>query len=120
MTDAAAEKRARLLLVAGVVAGVGLAAAGVLRSGRAAAGLPEGVVALVNGEAVSAEAFAQIEAAVIAERKGAPLDEVQRQRLLDRLVDEELLLQRGLELGWGAGLSLRRCKPIPTMRSAAC
>ena len=99
MTDAAAEKRARLLLVAGVVAGVGLAAAGVLRSGRAAAGLPEGVVALVNGEAVSAEAFAQIEAAVIAERKGAPLDEVQRQRLLDRLVDEELLLQRGLELG---------------------
>ena len=99
MTEIGAEKRARALLLLGVVAGVGLAAVGLLQSGRAGTGLPDGVVAMVNGEPLTAEAFTQLEAAVTAERRGAPLDEAQRQRLLDRLVDEELLLQRGLELG---------------------
>lgn len=99
MKESRAENRARALLLLGVVAGVGLAAIGLLQSGRTGTGLPDGVVALVNGEAISAESFAQLEAAVTAERRGAPLDEAQRQRLLDRLVDEELLLQRGLELG---------------------
>ena len=97
--SASDERLARLLLVLGIAAGVGMTALGLLREGGASGRLPDGVVALVDGEAVSAEAFAQIEAAVIAERKGAPLDETQRQRLLDRLVDEELLLQRGIELG---------------------
>ncbi len=99
MRSSGAETRARVLLVAGVVSGVSLAAAGLVEGGGAGKTLPDGVVAIVNGEAVTAEAFAQFEAAVTAERRGAPLDDSQRQRLLDRLVDEELLLQRGLALG---------------------
>lgn len=99
MTHPESDRRARWLLVLGVVAGVAAAAVGLLQSGHAAVGLSEATVAVVNGEPITAEAFAQLEAAVTAERRGVPLDEAQRQRLLDRLVDEELLLQRGLELG---------------------
>lgn len=99
MIDAVAERRAQRLLLLGVVVGVALAAVGLVRSGRPSAHLPDGAVALVNGEVVSTEAFAQVEAGVVGERRGMPLDEAQRQRLLDRFVDEELLLQRGIELG---------------------
>lgn len=99
MTGPGGERRARLLLVLGVVAGVAAAAVGLVRSGRQAPELSEDDVALVNGERITAEAFAQLEAAVTAERRGTPLDDTQRQRILDRLVDEELLLQRGIELG---------------------
>jgi parvulin-like peptidyl-prolyl isomerase len=35
----------------------------------------------------------------LAQDKRDPLDEAQRQRVLDRLIDEELLVQRALELG---------------------
>lgn len=99
MTRPGAEARSRALLVAGVVAGVALAAAGLVERGGSSESLPDGVVARVNGEMVTDEAFAQLEAAVTAERKGAALDDSQRQQLLDRLVDEELLLQRGLAIG---------------------
>jgi parvulin-like peptidyl-prolyl isomerase len=96
---AAADTRARVLLVLGVVAGVLLAGWGLVTSGTTAVTLPDDMVALVNGEPITAEAFARLEAAVKTERRGASLDEAQRQRLLDRLVDEELLLQRGIDLG---------------------
>lgn len=99
MKRAAADTRARVLLVLGVVAGVLLAGWGLVTSGTTAVTLPDDMVALVNGEPITAEAFARLEAAVKTERRGASLDEAQRQRLLDRLVDEELLLQRGIDLG---------------------
>lgn len=99
MTDPASDRRARWLLAAGVVVGTGLAAVGLVGSGPVGSGLPPGIVAMVNGEPITEEAFRRLEAAVVAERRGAALEPEQRQRILDRLVDEELLLQRGQELG---------------------
>jgi hypothetical protein len=99
VTSNAAETRARALLLAGVVAGATLAGVSLVGSGSAPAGVPEGVVAVVNGVEIPEESYRRIEAAVLAERRGRPLEEEQRRRLLDRLVDEELLLQRGLDLG---------------------
>jgi hypothetical protein len=56
-------------------------------------------VALVNGQPISRDAFAEFVGAIAAERKSVELGPEERARLLDRMVDEELLLQRGLELG---------------------
>ena len=93
------DRRAVLLLVAGAMAGIGLAAASIVRSGRAQSVLPEDGVAIVNGEVITQEAFAQFVGALASERKSIDLDAATRQRLLDRMIDEELLLQRGIELG---------------------
>ncbi|HBZ72113.1 MAG TPA: hypothetical protein DEP35_21245 [Deltaproteobacteria bacterium] len=93
------DRRAVLLLVAGAVAGIGLAAASIVRSGRVEPALPEDGVAIVNGQVITQEAFAQFVGALASERKSLDLDAATRQRLLDRMIDEELLLQRGIELG---------------------
>ena len=53
----------------------------------------------MNGEPISREAFARFAAAVAAERRSATLDAEERRRLLERMIDEELLLQRGIALG---------------------
>jgi len=86
------------LLVAGAVLGIGLAAWGLARSG-APAEVPAGAVAVVNGEPISAEAFRRFADAVAAEREEPALAPAERHRLLERMIDEELLLQRGLALG---------------------
>ena len=99
MTSGASDRRARRLLASGIVAGIGLAAVGLVRSGPVGGGLPAGAVAVVNGEVLSEESYRRLEAAVVAERRGRPLEAEQRQRILDRLVEEELLLQRGISLG---------------------
>ena len=94
-----ADRRAVLLLLAGALVGIGLAAASIVRSGRAQRTLPPDGVAVVNGEVISQEAFAEFVGALASERKSIDLDAPTRQRLLDRMIDEELLLQRGIELG---------------------
>jgi hypothetical protein len=93
------DRRAVLLLLAGALAGIGLAAASIVRSGRAQRALPPDGVAVVNGEVITQEAFAEFVGALASERKSIDLDAPTRQRLLDRMIDEELLLQRGIELG---------------------
>lgn len=97
--DARGDARAVFLLVTGAVAGIALAAFGILRSGEAPSSLPPDAVALVNGQPISGDAFAEFVGAVAAERRLLELDPEEKARLLDRMVDEELLLQRGLELG---------------------
>jgi len=94
-----ADRRAVWLLLAGALAGIGLAAASIVRSGRSERALPPDGVAIVNGEVITQEAFAEFVGAVANERKSVELDAATRQRLLDRMIDEELLLQRGMELG---------------------
>jgi hypothetical protein len=98
MSEAAADRRGRLLLAAGALLGIGLAAWGVVGSGPST---PETLdaVAMVNGQPLSREAYDRFIAAVSAERKSAVLPIEERRRLLDRLVDEELLLQHGISLG---------------------
>lgn len=88
---------ARWLLVAGLAAGAALAAAG-LRAGPGASDLPPHAVARVNQQLIPRDAWLRAVAAVASERR-APLSEADQRRILDRLIDEELLVQHGMALG---------------------
>jgi hypothetical protein len=94
----AAERRGRRLLVVGAVAGIALTAWGLLAS-DAREPARDDAVAVVNGQPLSRDAFDRFVEAVAAERRTAALPLEERQRILDRLVDEELLLQYGIGLG---------------------
>jgi parvulin-like peptidyl-prolyl isomerase len=93
-----AERRARLLLGVGAAAGLAWAAVGLLAGGSGGEGLPEGAVASVNGELVGVDEYERAVQALAADRRD-PLGDADRRHVLDRLLDEELLVQRGLELG---------------------
>jgi hypothetical protein len=90
---------ALLPLLVGVGIGVLLAAAGLLSPSGERGRLPPEAVARVNGEIIRKSDFERVIEAVKRDRK-TPIDEVERERLLDRLIDEELLVQRGIELGF--------------------
>ncbi|MEE8475799.1 MAG: peptidyl-prolyl cis-trans isomerase [Myxococcota bacterium] len=92
------DRMARRLLAIGAGVGIALAAVGIVGSSTTPAAAPEGAVAVVNGQPVSREMFARLVVAVAEERKSLTLDAETRSRLLERMVDEELLLQRGVEL----------------------
>ena len=105
MSDAreVASPAARRWLVAGALAGLALAAAALIR-GRAPAALAPAarqrdVVAWVNGQPIARESLARFVGEVARERPHLELDRDTRRELLQRLVDEELLLQQGLALG---------------------
>lgn len=91
--------RARWLLVASAAVGIALAAFGIARSGDAPPADPDEAVAVVNGQPILRETFARFAGAVASERKSTELDPDTRRRLLERMIDEELLLQRGISLG---------------------
>ena len=91
--------RARWLLGLGAAAGLTLAASSLLSGpGRNAGELPEGAVARVNDAIIRNEEYARLLAALASDRRN-PLTEEDRRRLLDRLIEEELLVQRARELG---------------------
>ena len=93
---------ARRWLVAGALAGLALAAAALMRGPAPAALAPAGggdVVAWVNGQPIARETFARFVGAVARERSHLELARDTRRELLQRLVDEELLLQQGIALG---------------------
>lgn len=88
-----------ILLALGVGLGVVLAALGLVQSGRSnARTLPDSAVARVNGELIRAEDYQRVLSGLAQDKRDA-LDDAERTRVLDRLIDEELLVQRGLELG---------------------
>lgn len=93
-------RRGRLLLATGALVGAAVAGFGALpgSSNGAGADLPPEVVAMVNGVPISEERYRLALAALEADRRD-PLSEADRQRVLDTLIDEELLVQRGLEIG---------------------
>ena len=93
------DRRARRLLALGAALGIALAAFGIADPGGDGEQAPEGAVALVNGQPISRESFARFSAAIAAERKQTRLDADTRRRLLERMIEEELLFQRGLALG---------------------
>jgi hypothetical protein len=89
----------RTALTLGALAGLALASYGLLAGPASREGaVPVDAVALVNGEPIPREAYARLVARVESER-GRPLEPEERRRLLDRLVEETLLVQRGLALG---------------------
>lgn len=89
--------RPRLLLAIG--AALGLAAAALdLTTAPGASRVPPDAVAIVDGVPIERVEYERALAALAADRR-SPLDDADRRRVLDRLIDEELLVQRGLALG---------------------
>jgi parvulin-like peptidyl-prolyl isomerase len=87
-------------LVAGVA--LGLAAAGFgLLSGEGATALPPGAAARVNGTLIAADELERLIEGLESDTRRPASDEARR-RVLDRMIDEELLVQRGLALGLAA------------------
>ncbi len=91
-------------LVVGAVAGAAIAAATLVRGGApnavgATASVPSEAVAIVNGMPITRDALARFTGAIARERGNLDLDPAEQRRILDRLIDEELLLQHGIALG---------------------
>ena len=84
------------LLVAGAATGALLAASGILQPRPGT--LPPDAVASVNGDIVLKSDYLYFLNLMNRERR-TPLDQTGRQRLLDRLIEEKLLLRRSIELG---------------------
>ena len=92
-------ERSSTLLALGSTLGLLFAAGSLLASGRnGGRALPADTVARINGVPIRAEENRRALDAVAGDRRDEP-DEALRRHVLDRLIDEELLVQRGLELG---------------------
>lgn len=89
--------RPLLLLAVGACAGLALAVAGLVAP-PAAPRVPAGAIAAVNGSLVRSADYERALEALAADRR-APLGAPEKRHVLDRLVDEELLVQRAFELG---------------------
>jgi parvulin-like peptidyl-prolyl isomerase len=87
--------RALVLLGAGLVSGVVLAALGIAQSGPSV--IPRDAVAVVNGRPISRAAYDRLVAG-LAEDKRDPVTAEDRRRVLDRMIEEELLIERALDL----------------------
>jgi hypothetical protein len=100
VTDAAApnEARARRLLLIGAIAGLGAAAASLLGPSSQAGRIPDDAVARVNETLIRTDEYLRLLAAVESDRR-TPLSDEDRARVLDRLIEEELLVQHALALG---------------------
>ncbi len=99
MTNEKANQRALLLLAAGSVVGILLGAATAFhKSGSDASVLLDGAVAMVNGKSIREEDYARALALVEGDKRGE-ITAGDRARVLDRLIEEELLIQRGIEIG---------------------
>lgn len=92
------KNRALLLLVMGGVSGVALAAWGLLTTDPALGGLPATAVARVNGTLIFTDAYKRLLAGLERDTRQAVSEDMKR-RVLDRMIDEEVLVQRGMELG---------------------
>ena len=92
------ERRPIALLTAGALLGLAVAAAGLLAQTRVASEVPDGAVASVNGTAVRRADYERAVEALATDSRNA-IDDADKRHVLDRLVDEELLVQHALELG---------------------
>jgi hypothetical protein len=100
--DSRETKRARRWLALGAAVGIALAVRGVVRPARAAltnGALPANAVALVGDAPITQDEYARAVAAVEADRRDHRADAELRRHVLDRLVEEELLVQGALEIG---------------------
>ena len=87
-------RRARLLLGLGAAAGLVAVAVGLLSP---APGLPAHVVARVNESLIGSAEYERAVAALARDSRSVP-SQADRQHVLDRLIDEELLVQHALDL----------------------
>jgi parvulin-like peptidyl-prolyl isomerase len=98
MEPQTASRRPLIVLAAGAALGVILAATGLVDVKRQGSPLPSGAAARVNGELIRSADYERMLAGVAQDRRD-DIDAGQRRHVLDRLIDEELLVQRGVELG---------------------
>ncbi len=96
--EAGADARARWLLLLGALAGLGTAAASLLGPSAGSDRLPADAAARVNDTVIRADEVARVLAALEGDRR-TPLTDEDRRRVLDRLIEEELLVQHALALG---------------------
>jgi hypothetical protein len=101
-TRAATARPAWLLLI-GAAAGLALSAFGLLEriDPRTASGLPPEAVARVGDRVIRRVDYERVLAGVEGDLRG-PVDEAMQRRILDRMIDEELLVQRAIGLGLAA------------------
>jgi len=114
---AGAGSRSIAWLGAGALAGIAAAGLSLLGSGAGGPTLPEGAVATVNGTVLRAADYQRALAALEGDRRN-PVGEAERRFVLDRLVDEELLVQRALELGLARSDRLVRNQLVAAMIAA--
>jgi len=94
-----AGRRCTVLLALGEGLGILAAAAGLVGAGAMLGrGLPPAAIARVNGTVIRAEDYQRSLDALGRDRRDGVTPE-DRRHVLDRLIDEELLVQRGIELG---------------------
>ena len=94
----AASRRPLAWLAAGAVVGMATAAFGLLGTDARRAGLPDGVIASVNGTLLYVDDYQRLVEGVESDTREVASPELRR-RVLDRMIEEELLVQRGVELG---------------------
>ena len=91
--------RAPLLLTLGATLGLLMAVWGIVRAGPEFNGsIPTGAAAVVAGSLIERDAFERAVELLAADSKN-PIGEEERRHVLDRLIEEELLVQRARELG---------------------
>lgn len=88
-------KRANWLLALGALCGFVLAATGLLESGPPAA---IDAVATVNEDMISKEDYLNY-LSLLARDKRNPLSEEDRRHVLNRMIEEKLIIERGLDIG---------------------
>ncbi len=84
-----------LFVLTGILVGLGAALYSILEQQP---GLPEGTVARVNDRYITVAAYERALGAVDADKRN-PLTEEDRRHILERLIDEELLIQYGVRQG---------------------
>ncbi len=99
MSGTSTESRRPLLLLSlGALAGVAAAAWSLLGTDPTLGSLPSSAVARVNGAILFQEDHARLVAGLENDLR-QPVTAEMKTRVLDRMIDEELLVQRGIELG---------------------
>ena len=86
------------LLLAGAAVGLALASLGLLEERTDPGRLPIEAAAVVGDRTIRRVDYQRVLAGVAGDLR-SPVDEAMRRRVLDRMIDEELLVQRALELG---------------------
>jgi len=97
MVPPASRARSLAVLAVGALAGLGAAVVTIATRADPAAGVPgPAVVAVVDGRPILTRDFLRALSSLAADKR-TPVGEPERARVLERLIDEDLLLQAGLE-----------------------
>ncbi len=119
MAEESGSRRTLWLLSLGATGGLVLATIGLLDpDARPGGALPEGAVARVNDALIRSDDFERLVAGVENDTRNPASQEV-RARVLARMIDEELLVQRALELGLGRSDRRVRANLVSAMIASA-